>query len=142
MRRVEELFSKYIHLKTRDPFSLSLEILNIARGFGEPVERKNSYETDGPRKRVELSFDLKKEIDKFSTAKISFDLNGESNSRGFLDIRLKGEFQTRMTKTGPISQAFSEYYLSDTLPFLKKEFSDLKDLGNELEKKINELKNI
>ena len=142
MRRIEEIFSKDIHLKTRDPFSLSLEILNISREFGEPVEKKNIYETDGPRKRVELSFDLKKEIDKFSRANISFDLNGESNGSGFLDIRLKGRLQTSMTSSGPISKTFNDYYLSDILPFLKREFSKLKDIGNEIEKRINELKNI
>lgn len=139
MRIVEEIFLKDIHLKTNDPFSLSLEILNLSREFGEPIEKKNIYETDGPRKRVEMSFDLEKEIDKFTTAKISFDINGESNSKGVLDIKLKGEFQTTMAGGGPISRAFNDYYQSEILPQLKKEFSILKDVGDEIEKRINRL---
>jgi hypothetical protein len=140
MRRIEEVFSKDIHLKTKDPLSLSLEILGISREFGEPIEKKNIYETDGPKKRVELSFDLKKEIDKFTIAKISFDLIGESNSEGFLDIRLKGEFQTTMTSVGPISRTFNEYYQSEILNFHKREFSMIRDIGYEIEKRINKLK--
>jgi hypothetical protein len=139
MRRTEELFSKNIRLKTRDPFSLCLKIRDLVSEFGEPLEKKNIYETDGPRKRVELSFELKRDIDKFTTKKILFDLNGESNSRGFLDIRFRGQLQIKMKRSGPITRTFNDFYMSEILPYLKEEFINLKDIGNEIEKKINEL---
>jgi hypothetical protein len=142
MRIAEEIFSKNIRLDTKDPFSLSLRIKEIASNFGEPVEKKNIYETDGPRKRVELSFELKKNIDKFTSSLIIFDLNGESTSNGFLDIRFKGILQTKMNKAGPVTRAFSDFYISDILPSLKKEFVGLKAAGKELEKRIGGLKNI
>ena len=137
---IENVFSKNIRLETKDPFSLYLVIFDIAREFGEPLEKKNIYETDGPRKRVEICFEINREIDKFTRARIFFDLNGESNSRGFLDVRVKGKFQTRMSRGGTISQTFNNYYISELLPYIKSESIRLKDIGNTLEKRINELK--
>ncbi len=142
MRITEEIFSENIRLSTPDPFLLSLKIKEIASNFGEPVEKKNIYETDGPRKRIELSFELKKKIDKFTRSVIIFDLNGESTTNGFLDIRFKGILQTAMKKTGPVTRTFNDFYLSDILPLLKKEFVNLKATGKELEKKIGQLKTI
>jgi uncharacterized coiled-coil DUF342 family protein len=139
MRRTEELFSKNIRLKTRDPFSMGLKIRDLVSEFGELIEKKNVYETDGPRKRVELSFELKRAIDKFTTKKLMFDLNGESNSRGFLDIRFMGQLQIKMKRSGPITRTFNDFYISEMLPHLKEESINLKDIGNELEKKIKAL---
>jgi hypothetical protein len=142
MRITEEIFSENIRLDTKDPFLLSLKIKDIAGNFGEPVEKKNIYETDGPRKRVELSFEIKKKIDKFTSSVMVFDLNGESTTNGFLDIRFKGIVKTEMKKTGPVSKTFNDFYVSETLPSLKKEFVNLKAAGNELKKQISALKTI
>ena len=142
MRITEEIFSENIRLATPNPFLLSLKVKELASDFGEPVEKKNIYETDGPRKRIELSFELKKKIDNFTSSLIIFDLNGDSTTHGFLDIRFKGIVQTEMKKTGPVSKTFNDFYVSEVLPSLKKEFVNLKDHGKELKKQISALKTI
>ena len=139
MQRTEEVFSKDIRLETKDPFSVSLAILDLAREYGKPAEKQNIYETDGPSKRVKLSFEVKKAMDKFTSAKIIFNLSGESNSSGFLDVRIDGKFHTMVKGEGLISKTFDNYYISELLPSVKGSFN-LRGIGEELEKRIKELK--
>ena len=140
MRKIENIFTKSISIETKDPFSSYNKVLEIAKRFGSPAEKKNIYETDGPRKRLEVVFELKREIDKFSTARITFDVIGEgsteSNAEGFLNIEIIGQIETRLGSSGPILKTFNDYYLSEMLPLLKGEFSRMDDLGDELEKQI------
>lgn len=136
----ETFFQKKIILETNDIYSTALEIKDIVSAFGNIIVKKNSYQTDGPRKRVFLSFKVTRPVDKISGAKIAVDINGESNSTGLLSISIAGEFNSFLRfSSGFVSHVFYEYYRDNIFPVLKDETeNDTKRILQQIESKINE----
>ncbi len=136
----ETFFDKKIILETDDIYSTAMEIKEIVSPFGSVVEKKNKYETDGPRKRVALSFEVTRPVDKISGARINVDITGESGATGLLSINITGEFCSFLRfKNGFVSQVFYEYYRDSIFPVLKDETeSEMKKIFQQIEAKINE----
>ena len=136
----ETFFQKKIILETSDIYSTAMEIKEIVSAFGNVVEIKNVYETDGPRKRVHLQFEATKPVDRISGAKIVVSINGESTSTGLLSINISGVFSSFMRfGAGFVSSVFYEYYRDSVFPVIKDETeSETKKIFQQIEAKIQE----
>lgn len=136
----ETFFEKKIILETSDIYSTALEIKEIISAFGNTAERKNTFETDGPRKRVSMSFEVAKPIDRISGAKITVTINGESGTTGLLSIWISGEFTSFLRfSSGFVSNTFYEYYRDSIFPVIKSDAEiEMKRIWHQIDAKINE----
>ena len=141
MKVEDTLFTKKISVRTKDIYSTVNEVVSIISNFGDIREKKNIYETDGPRKRIERVFDIIEEVDKHYKAEIHFQLAGESNGSGLLDITISGITQTNLEKgAGIASSAFSDFYAKNFLPTAKHGMEKkIKSMANEIEKGVRKL---
>lgn len=141
MKVEDTLFTKKLSIKTADIYSTVTDIVSIVSRFGKIIERKNIYETDGPRKRVERVLDLIEQVDKHYTSKIEVNIHGESNTHGLLDITILGITKTDLDKgTGLASSAFSDFYIKNFLPMAKHGLTKkIKSIANDIEKDVKRL---
>ncbi len=115
------IFSNEKSLNTKDPYKKALHILNVFSDFGKIIERRNEFETDGPRQRCFVSFDVVDDIDNFTSHVYSFDISGEKTKMyGILNISMKFIIRTNIRETGFFSHIFSDYYIENILPFMRK----------------------
>ena len=131
------IFVKEAVINTPDPIDLSMKILEKAMSYGEVIEKRSTFETDGPLKKSAMEFDVIRRFDDYSQFRISLLLNGEMNHRAFLEISLSGSVRTRIEEEGFFSTVFSEFYLENlyqrTTRHAKEE---LVKAGKDLEKNI------
>ena len=142
MKTVEEIvFSKQVFIESLNPYNLSLDILDNFSGFGKVTEKKHEYKTDGPRKIVNIEFEVEDEVDSHSSIKFTLRINGEHNEKGSLTINMTGSFNLKMSgRKGFGSETFSEYYFENLFPSLKSNaIEKIEKLGNIMESRISEL---
>ena len=142
MRKIREtLFSKKIALEPSNPYNLTLDILDSMATLGSIKEKKHEYKTDGPKKVVNLVFDLEDKIDDHSSIIFSFKVNGEHNGKGILLIDLAGIFNLRVDdREGLGKEAFSEFYFKNLFPSLKSGAEEkLGSMTKVIETRISEL---
>ena len=116
----ETLFTKKFNIKTRNPLSAGMKIMNEASRHGEFVKRNEIYETDGPRSRLELDFEVNEKLDFFTKIKFLFKIHGGTGNRNFLDVFMSGIIETSTKKTGFISETFGRFYKRKLFPSSKK----------------------
>ena len=117
------IFTKQSTIRTKDPYSLAIEIKDIASRYGHIRERTHEYDTNGPRKLVRLVFEVVSPINKRTKTKLVFVLKGEVGlATGYLDIKVIAKSLTLMQQgTGLASTTFGEYYMKSIMPLLRKE---------------------
>lgn len=119
-RFVENLFSRKIIAELRDPYAVALDMLVFFSQFGKIIQRKNLYETDGPKKRVEVEFDVVNIMTRQSRLVVHVAMKGELGEANILEINIGGEFVTGFDVTGGIvHEAFVNFYISDISPYLR-----------------------
>jgi hypothetical protein len=133
MRLTETVFSRGITIKTDDPYKLALDIMKRMSDFVKVIEKKNTYMTDGPRHMSEVIFDAVHEIDEHTILKLSFNLLGGENG---LNIDIQGVISVNIIKYGPFSDMFSDYYIKNVYPALKK---NSESQTNRLIKQVNKV---
>ncbi len=117
MRVQETLMNRSFSVMNSDPYLLSLKAMeNISRS-GKVIEKKNKYETDGPHHRSFVNFDVVEIVDDFSKIVFNFDLVGEN---GTLRVTVTGSLITKVEDTGFFSHAFSDHYIKEIYPVLRK----------------------
>ncbi|MBI2578502.1 MAG: hypothetical protein HYW26_02195 [Candidatus Aenigmarchaeota archaeon] len=133
----DTVFSKAALINTPDPYTLSLSILEKAMSLGDVVEKKNIFETDGPMKKFITEFDVIKHYDDYSQSRIMISMNGESNSRSFLEIGMNGVTRTKIEEEGFFSSVFTEFYLEGIYQDVtRRAREEVIKSGKELEKSV------
>lgn len=142
MQVEDTLFSRAFTLKTKDIYPASIDILDSMACFGNVIEKKHEFETDGPRKGVHLFFDVEDIVDDHASMLFSFLINGESNGEGLLEIDVHGSFSIDIEQGISIgTNAFTSFYLDNTFPDVKKYMeSRLKQMEKLIEKRMAKLK--
>lgn len=139
----ETIFSKSIIVRTKEIYPLSLDILDNMDAFGAIKEKQHAFDTDGPRSRVHLFFDVEDVIDDRSSIVFSFRINGDGNNNGegVLDIDIVGSFFVNIPysdKLGPI--VFNSFYIKTMFPMLRKGMEKkINVMGDFIEKKVKTL---
>lgn len=119
---LDVIFTKHSTFKTRDPYSLALAIKEIASRYGDVKEKIHEYDTNGPRKIIRIVFDVKNNINKHTSARLTFQMKGEIGVTSFLDVKVIGKSMTSLnTRHGMISNTYGDYYIRSIYPILKKE---------------------
>src|SRR3989338_3827564 len=77
MKIKETLLSRAFSVSDPDPYMLSLKAMEQLSKDAKVVEKKNTYETDGPHHRSEVDFDTIDLVDDFSKIIFHFNLLGE-----------------------------------------------------------------
>ena len=117
MKIKETLMDRSFSVGNSDPYMLSLKAMESLSKDVKVVERKNSYETDGPHHRSVVVFDTIDLIDDFSKIVFHFDLLGED---GLLRVNVNGLLSLNVEETGFFSQIFNDYYVKTVFPLLRK----------------------
>ncbi len=113
----ETLMNRSFSVMDADPYLLSLRAMEHISRSDKVVERNNKYETDGPRHRSFLNFDVIELVDDFSKIVFNFDMSGDS---GVLRITVTGKLITKIEDTGFFSQMFGDHYVKEIFPVLRK----------------------
>ena len=142
MTQVKELvFSKDIFVRTREIYPLSLDIMDNMSAFGDIIERRHVFESDGPRRRVHLFFDLIERIDDHAAMVFSFLIDGEEADKSYLKIRVEGSTLIELkqgTTFGSI--IFNSFYADNIFPIVKKNMENrVQHMEKFIEKKIEKL---
>ncbi|MFH0832157.1 MAG: hypothetical protein V1900_00325 [Candidatus Aenigmatarchaeota archaeon] len=139
MRIIDTFLTKSVSIKTNDVYSTALEILAVISKYGKLIERKNIYGTDGPRKMLEMVYEIIKTVDSKSKLKFSFNLMGESHGSGFLELKITCKFRMVSKENGFASETFTDYYTQNVFPSVKNRAEDdAKKIIGEIEKQIKE----
>ncbi len=117
MKIRETLFSKSFSVENSDPYGLSLDFMHSMSENYLIYERKNMFETDGPVKKAFVVFDIVEMLDKFAHIFVSFSMESENNAL-FVDI--SGEFVVQIKEEGAFTNIFTEFYLNNIFPQLKR----------------------
>lgn len=127
----ESLIKKDFSVESENPHALSMEFMKKLSEHYRIYERKNTFETDGPTKRSVLVFDVVEPLDRFSRIIVNFSMEGEKK---MLCVNITGEFVLRIKEHGFFTDTFTEFYLNNVFPVLRK-ISDqrAKELNAELE---------
>ncbi len=138
MGRVEKTsFSKKFIIRTKDPVSLAASLFETVSSYGNVERNKNIYETDGPRKRLNMEFELLEKIDNKSSVRLVFSLLGEWNGYGFLEIGMKSVSTTEREPGGVFTETFSEFYMNELLPrSLGTAEKKIEGIAEDIEKKL------
>ena len=143
MERISDaIFTKKSTIRTKDPYSLALEIKEIASYYGAVKEKVHEYDTNGPRKVIMLVFDVKNPINKHTLTKLSFLMKGEIGVvTSFLEVKVIGKSITEIDAgSGFISQAYDDYYLRRIFPVLRRETeSRLREISALIEQDIKSI---
>jgi len=124
MRVIDSIFSKSMKIKTNDPYALSLDIMKRVSGFAKVIEKRNNYMTDGPHHASEVMFDAIQDLDEHTRIKLAFNMVG---SDGELGIEVNGIVTVNIIKYGFVSDMYSEYYIKNIYPTMKKEIETRAD---------------
>ncbi len=113
----ESLMSQSFSVSSSDPYMLSLKAMEELSKSAKVVERKNLYETDGPHHKSTVVFDTVELVDDFSKIIFRFDLAGED---GTLRVDVSGLLDLHIEETGFFSDIFTDYYVKNIFPLLRK----------------------
>lgn len=115
-----------------DPYMFSLHVMEELSKDSKVVEKKNEYETDGPHHRSTVIFDTVDLVDDFSKILFRFNLVSED---GLLRANITGSLAVGIDETGFFSQIFSDYYVKNIFPLLRKISEDkIAFFGDKVEK--------
>jgi len=121
---IEETFlSREFTFETANPYKTALEIEDRLKNLGNFIERKNTYETDGPDHRVVVVFDIVTKIDEYSKIMVFVELFGNKtteSTKGTITVKTSFILKTEINEYGTVSQAFGEYYVSKFFSRAKK----------------------
>ena len=132
----DTIYERRFSLECSNIFSSGLKIIEMASKYGQIIEKKNTYETNGPSHRTEMAFDIIKHTDDFSSVKISFSIKGHEN---VLEIEMSGIFYMEIDDERFFNRVFSEFYSVKIFPKMKKAaVRELSDMMSSIEEKIKE----
>ncbi|MBI4174129.1 MAG: hypothetical protein HY517_00665 [Candidatus Aenigmarchaeota archaeon] len=117
MKIKETLMSQSLTASTNDPYLFSLHVMEELSKSVKVIEKKNSYETDGPHHRSTVVFDAIDLVDDFSKIVFRFNLLGEG---GVVRAGVSGSLSLSIEDTGFFSQMFTDYYVKNVFPLLRK----------------------
>jgi len=117
MKIDESVVEKNISVEKEDPYGFSLKFMEKAAEFGQVIERRNEYLTDGPEHRSRVEFDVVGVLDAFSRLQISVMM--ESTQKN-LRANITGSFDVDMDEPGFMSSMLSEFYLENIYPAVRK----------------------
>ena len=124
MRVIDSIFSKSMKIKNNDPYALSLDVMKRVSGFCKIIEKRNNYMTDGPHHASEVLFDAVQDLDEHTRIKLSFSMIGADKELG---IEVDGIVTVNIIKYGFVSDIYSEYYIRNIYPTMKKEIETRAD---------------
>ena len=128
----ETLFERSFSVDTEDPYGTAADFMQKLSAIGLVYERKNIYMTDGPVKKTVLVFDLVETLDSFSRVIINFAMDGENK---ILYVNILGEFVLKIQDSGFFSEVFTDFYLHNVFPVLRKVSEKrVKELNQSIEK--------
>lgn len=128
----ETLFTKSFSVESESPYALALDFMKKLSGSYMLYERENTVGTDGPTTRSSLVFDLVEPFDTFSRVVIKFSMTGENN---VLYVDVAAEFVMKIKDTGYFTEIFTEFYLGNIFPSMKKlSEKHVRDFSVKLEK--------
>jgi len=113
----EELFKKSFSTESQDTYGLALGFMHRLSEIHRIYERKNIFETGGNVKKAILIFDVVEILDKFSRIMVKFSMESE-NSTLYVDIL--GEFVVDIKEGEFFTGIFSEFYINNIFPMLRK----------------------
>ncbi|MEM7819512.1 MAG: hypothetical protein QXD48_01645 [Candidatus Aenigmatarchaeota archaeon] len=118
MRIFDNFYTKTINMYVKEPYLISLRIIDSMRNFFNVSEKKNEYKTDGPKHISNIEFTITKDIDRYANVKMEFSLYGKDN---ILTINVLGSVILTIDKFGFFSDIFSQFYLEKIYPQTRKE---------------------
>ncbi len=113
----ESLFSKRVSLENEDPYKLAMDFMRRVSENYRVYERKNVFSTDGPTKKSEIIFDILEILDSCARIRVEFSMESENNT---LYIDVSGEFIIKIRQSGFFTDIFTEFYLNNIFPSLRK----------------------
>ena len=113
----ESLLTKSFSVMNEDPYLLALRAMETVARTEKVVERKNSYESDGPHHRCTVCFEATDVVDDFSKVVFNFDMFGED---GLLRVNVNGVLDLKIDESGFFSHNFAEHYANNIFPLLRK----------------------
>ena len=113
----ESLFSKRVSLDNEDPYKLAMDFMRKVSENYRVYERKNVFSTDGPTKKSVIIFDILEILDSCSRIRVEFSMESENNT---LYIDVSGEFIIKIRQSGFFTDIFTEFYLNNIFPSLRK----------------------
>lgn len=117
MKIKESLMSQSFTTSNSDPYLFSLHVMEELSKDAKVIEKKNDYETDGPHQRSTVVFDTIELIDDFSKIVFRFSMIGED---GLIRTSVNGSLSLGIEETGFFSQIFTDYYVKNVFPLLRK----------------------
>lgn len=113
----ETMYQKNFDTTSENTYFASLDILKKISSIVKITESKNSYETDGPNHRSEVTVMHVEGMDNFSRTVFVLSFSGENRS---LEISSEGRFETRIKESGFFSETFAAFYFDRIFPVLRK----------------------
>ncbi len=108
----ETVFSKQFTLSTKDPYRTAMDIRGFASTFGAINEKKNSYATDGPCRRLEIQFDIVSVIDDFCKVLAAFEITADiEEGTSKMSVSIEYVIETKTAEEGVFTEIFTEHYL-------------------------------
>ena len=137
----ESVYTKKFIAEATDPYILALKVMDIASKHGKIIEKRNTYETDGPVKEAKMSSDLIVSMNKYSRVKFTVEILGRTNSIGFISIDITAESQIRLLQpTNILSETFYVFFMKNLYPvFYRRNYSKIKEITYHLEREISQL---
>ena len=118
---IDTLFERNLTIYSDDSYSLVFEIIDSLAGLGRYDEKKSTYDTDGPTKRLNVVFNIVDELDKNSKIDIAFDIFGKIGKANFLEIKVEGSLITQFEEPKSVfAETFLAYYLRNVSQEYKK----------------------
>ncbi len=135
MKIDETVMERNIVAEKEDPYGASLRFMEKAAEFGQVIERRNEYMTDGPEHRSKVEFDVVGVVDEFSRIQISVLMESVQKR---LSVNMTGSFDVDMKETGFMSSMLSEFYLENIYPAVRKiSVEKLRNAEKIMENEIN-----
>jgi hypothetical protein len=122
MREIKDIFlERDISFRVKNPYPTALDVMEIASHFGKVIERENKLMTDGPRKFIRLVFDLEDNIDDRSKVQVFFDIYGEANEIGWLNMKIYAQIVSHMrTPENIATETFEDFYATEIYPDIER----------------------
>lgn len=108
----ETAFSRNINLDTKNPHRDAMNFKDFVCRLGTISDKKNTYFTDGPKKAIDMRFDLSLAVDNFCRVIAEFIVECEIQEKiSKLGIIIEYSTETKTDEDGVFSELFTEYYL-------------------------------
>lgn len=127
----EALMSKSFSVMHEDPYLMALRVMEAVAQSEKVIEKKNTYESDGPHHRCNVAFDAVEDVDDFAKIIFNFDMTG---ANGLLRVKVSGGMNLHIDETGFFSNGFADHYANNIFPLLRKISEDkIGFFGNKLD---------